>query len=134
MVCIYCKAKTGVNNSRSTPRTLSTWRRRECHECYAIFTTREQPDLESTIRVKNTSGALSPFSRDKLFISLLPSVSHRKTALADAQSLTETIISVLIDVAQRGVITTREIIESSNRILKRFDAAAATHYHAHHQA
>lgn len=132
MVCIYCSGKTGVNNSRSSTKTLSTWRRRECRSCHAIFTTREEPELESVIRVKNTSGALAPFMRDKLFISLLSSVSHRKTALADAQSLTSTVINQLIDVAKHGVIEVHAITETSLLVIKRFDPAAATYYRAHH--
>jgi transcriptional repressor NrdR len=133
MVCAYCKGKTKVINSRSSSKKHSTWRRRCCTECGAVFTTREIIDLESTLRVINKGGDLSPFLRDKLFASLLLSVSHRKTALTDATALCETVIGRLIASVNHGLIDKASIVDISLEVLKRFDKASATHYHAHHK-
>lgn len=131
MVCIYCSNKTKVVNSRYSKQSLQTWRRRECLNCHSIFTTREHPDLEISIRVKHPSGSLEPFSRDKLFISVYRSLSHRKTALQDATALTDTIISLLLK-QKSSVFTQKIIIDQINRVLLNFDEVARTYYVAHH--
>lgn len=132
MVCIYCGNKTGVSNSRISKKTHSIWRRRECQHCKSIFTTRENVDYASALRVKSASGHLEPFLRDKLLISLYHSLSHRKTAIRDAESLCTTIIAVLLDQSQKGLLNTIQIIKITHLTLHRFDPAAATHYEAHH--
>lgn len=133
MVCIYCHSKTRVTNSRSSKKHVSTWRRRQCAQCRAIFSTRERPDYEGSIRVASTSSeALEPFLRDKLFVSVFLSVSHRKTALEDASALTDTIITLLLAHYHAGIVKTSEIIETTAKILGNFDQAAATYYTAHH--
>lgn len=132
MVCIYCSGKTKVSNSRSSARELSTWRRRRCLECGATVTSREHLDYSSAMSVKTKNGRLSPFLRDKLFLSLSNSLSHRKTAVTDASVLTDTVIHRLLMVQQRGLLTRDHIIYESGEVLQRFDKAAATHYVAHH--
>lgn len=133
MVCIYCSSKTQVANSRPSKKSSSTWRRRQCLVCGAIFTTREQPDYHGSIRVSNiTSKALRPFARDKLFVSIYLSLSHRKTALPDAEALTATIIGQLVAQSSNGIINVTEITATSLKTLNNFDRAGATFYAAHH--
>ncbi len=132
MVCIYCGHKTSVTNSRSSAKSTSTWRRRACKSCRAIFTTHELIDLESSLRVSTSSGALEPFLRDKLLISVFSSLSHRKTALMDSKHLTDTLLTMVVDHSNRGVITSKEIHNIIYKTLNHFDSVSAIHYKAHH--
>lgn len=131
MVCIYCGGKTKTTNSRGK-KSSATWRRRQCLTCSAVFTTREAPDLGLSLRLEDSYGALLPFSRDKLVISLHRSLSHRKTALGDVSGLADTIIASLLANARGGVIKHDSLIEQTLLVLERFDKAAYTHYRAHH--
>ncbi len=133
MVCIYCdsKIKTSVVNSRSGNKGRLTWRRRQCKHCTSIMTTREQVDLEIALRVSGSNG-LKPFLRDQLFIDVYNSVSHRKTALADAGKLTDTIITRLLDIQAAGILNRQQIIKTTGATLQRFDPAAGVHYQARH--
>lgn len=133
MVCIYCdtKTKTAVVNSRVSAKTMAVWRRRRCLNCSSIITTREQLDYENALRVRKNK-ALQPFQRDRLYISVYNSVSHRKTAQSDATQLTGTIIVALLKLQVNGVLDSRQIIDVTSATLKRFDRAAAVHYLAHH--
>lgn len=131
MVCIYCGEKTSVINSRSSTKTLSTWRRRICSRCQGVFTTREQIELELVLRVQK-AGHLQPFQRDKLFLSVYRSLSHRKTPTKDAGALTSTVIHHLLAQPLNGLLQKDDIIARTKNVLLRFDKVAATHYIAHH--
>lgn len=131
MDCIYCGNKTRVSNSRPSKTSKSTWRRRACTSCQAIFTTREQIELSNSLRVKKANG-LEPFYRDRLFINVYESLSHRKTPYKDAGGLTDTVTARLISESKNGLLTTTAIIDEVTKVLKRFDKASATHYTAHH--
>lgn len=131
MVCIYCGSGTNVTNSRHQKRLNHVWRRRKCELCHAIFTTTEMADAVSTLRVNN-SGALEPFLRDNLLLSVFDSLRHRKSALTDATGLTATIVSNIYDVADNAVIDREAIVAISSVVLERFDHVAATHYKAFH--
>lgn len=133
MVCIYCKNKTRVTNSRSSKKTNATWRRRQCQGCGSIITSREQAELSDVIRVKNSENILEPFSRDKLFMSVYRSLQHRKTALEDAGALTDTIIYRLIVVQTNGVLDSAVVVRTATPVIKRFDGPAAVSYQAYHQ-
>lgn len=132
MVCIQCGAETRVTNSRPQKRNNQIWRRRQCLSCGAVFTTEETAQYGAAWLVRRKSGALQPFSRDKLLISLLKSLEHRKTALNDAAGLVETIIGKLYSQVSNGTLESRQIAQISLVALNRFDAAAATHYQAFH--
>ena len=132
MVCIYCGFSTRVINSRSQKKSIVTWRRRECERCGAVFTTRERPDLEQAIRIRAPKGRLQPFKRDKLLISLHTSLSHRSTALGDAEGLVETIIAQLLTYTKNGLLTAELIRKETSATLLKFDLVAATHYNAYH--
>jgi len=133
MVCIHCGAKTHVINSRGQKRHNQIWRRRACFACNAVFTTSEAAVYEAAWVVLLRNGALQPFSRDKLFLSLYESCKHRKTALADASALTDTVIKRLSQLVQSGRLEARTIAHSAQVALHRFDTAASVHYQAFHQ-
>lgn len=134
MVCIYCDSarKTSVTNSRSSTKTISTWRRRECKDCHAIITTREAVDLEAALRVNSPAG-LQAFQRDRLFLDVYKSLSHRKSALTDAAELTDTIINQLLRLHANGVIERDLLRSTSYDTIRRFDSSAGVAYAAHHQ-
>ncbi|MGI9028092.1 MAG: hypothetical protein ACR2FM_04625 [Candidatus Saccharimonadales bacterium] len=134
MVCIYCdsKTKTAVVNSRASASAQTTWRRRNCKHCTGVFTTREHIELETALRVQSATNGLQPFLRDRLFLDVYNSVSHRKTALSDSTKLTDTIIGALISLHTGGILSTALIITTTRATLKRFDPAAGVYYAAHH--
>src|ERR1039458_7397730 len=105
MVCIYCRSKTQVTNSRHLIRSNGTWRRRTCTKCSALFTTNEIAQYNMLWAVRDPlSGNLEPFERDKLFLSVHDSCGHRKSAISDAAGLTDTVIDKLIKVVDSGSI------------------------------
>lgn len=133
MVCIYCRGRTRVINSRHQRRTNQTWRRRQCQLCKAIFTSLEGADLPSSLSFRTSQNKLNPFSRDLLFISIYDSLRHRPSALTDSAALTATVISKLLANIHQGVIDRRIVVTTAGQILKRFDRAAATYYQAYHR-
>lgn len=133
MVCIYCGSKTQVTNSRLQKRLNHTWRRRECTHCHAVFTTEEAVDLSTSVVVRHPSGVLQPFSRDKLFASILQSVGHRDKAVEDAGALTTTIIAKLAHSSTKPSIEASHVTATALETLRLFDTAAAVQYQAYHQ-
>lgn len=131
MNCMYCSASTQVINSRPQKRLNHIWRRRKCAGCGSVFTTTEAPDLLQAVMVRR-SGALEPFQRDYLFISLYDSLRHRQDAATDATALTATVISKLLEQTQGAVLERHTIVQTAHAVLSRFDHAAATHYAAYH--
>ena len=75
---------------------------------------------------------LDPFSRDKLFVSLIRTLEHRKTALDDATALSETIIKKLSAAVSNGTIETKQIVQITQVALNRFDSSASVSYAAYH--
>jgi transcriptional regulator NrdR family protein len=99
-----------------------------------VFTSIETSDLTSALRVEN-DGILTPFSRDRLFVSIYESCRHRPTAVRDAGNLTAQVIHDLIDhQAQAGLLQRVQIVTATQRVLQTFDAAAAAVYTAYHPA
>lgn len=131
MVCIYCGSETRVSNSRAQRKTNAVWRRRACDNCQATVTTLEKLDLGSALVVTDKRRH-EAFSRDKLLISIHDSLKHRKTALADAMALTETIISHLTPHIVDAALTKELIIAETSKTLARFDKAAGVQYAAYH--
>lgn len=132
MVCIHCSAKTHVINSRVQQRRNQVWRRRQCWDCGATFTTEEAAHYKAAWQVLGVDGDLQPFSRDKLFLSLYKSCEHRKTALHDAGGLVETIVAKLGEYVSNGTLDSRHIVQVTQVALSRFDGAASVHYAAFH--
>jgi transcriptional regulator NrdR family protein len=75
---------------------------------------------------------LQSFSRDKLFISIYRSCEHRPTALSDASSLTDTVISRLQSKVENSCIPLLLIQQQAFITIKRFDPVAATYYKAYY--
>lgn len=75
---------------------------------------------------------LEPFSRDTLFISVYDSLKHRKTALEDASSLTDTVINLCLPKIRNATLERGVLIQQATQTLERFDTVAATHYAAFH--
>lgn len=132
MVCIYCGGDTSVVNSRLKKRDNRVWRRRHCEDCQAIFSTAETAELELAWQVSD-SGALRPFWRDKLFLSLYDSCRHRGTALSDAKGLTDTVIRKLAAHVAGGTMEKTDITGVVQVALNRFDKAASVYYEARHK-
>jgi transcriptional repressor NrdR len=133
MVCLYCGSDTRVTNSRPQKRSNRIWRRRHCLDCGAIFTTVEGIDYSASVSFKHPSGTLQPFERDQLFVSVLDSIRHRKTATSDATSLTDTILIQLASCRDEdGGINRNQLVQLVFVTLSRFDSAAGVHYRAFH--
>ncbi len=66
-------------------------------------------------------------------MSLYKSCEHRKTALSDAQGLTDTVINKLPSLMRNGVISNQNIAGVAQVALNRFDTAASSHYQAFHK-
>lgn len=98
----------------------------------AVFSTEEAASYGASWAVRSSSGALRPFSRDKLLLSLYTSCKHRRTALDDASGLTDTVTRKLAGTVQGGVIESQTIITTVQVALNRFDKAASSHYAAFH--
>lgn len=131
MVCIYCGAKTSVTNSRLQRRNNQVWRRRQCPDCHAVFTTHEAIDLSQTLRVEK-EGVLEPFQPDLLFSELLHALSHRKDPYTASREVTATIISRLLSAASKPTYSSRQISWETAGVLKRFDRRAYLRFLAEH--
>jgi transcriptional regulator NrdR family protein len=137
MVCLYCSQDLSVTNSRPQKSRNQTWRRRLCKACGAVFTSVESIDLTKAIVVSKdgqhgAKATLSPFERDKLFISIYESLRHRPMASQDARGLCDTVVAHIIKNASQASIDRRTIISLTMNTLANFDKAAASHYAAFH--
>ena len=132
MVCIYCGENTRVVNSRPQKTLNSTWRRRQCQKCQAIFTSVEKTDYASSLRVRHTE-ALQPFIEEKLFMSIHESLKHLQKPAETAKELLQTIVSLLVRQSENACVSTAEIIEITANVLERFDAVAGMHYQARYK-
>jgi transcriptional repressor NrdR len=132
MVCIYCGGDTQVINSRLQKRQNQTWRRRKCLDCLAVFSTHETASFEDSWRVKTEEGSLKPFWRDKLLLSIHKSCEHRPDSIEAASSLTGTVLSLLRQQTDKGLLEATNIALTAYEVLKNFDKVAAVHYQAFH--
>jgi transcriptional regulator NrdR family protein len=98
-----------------------------------VFTTEESVNYAGSWRVRYPNGSLEAFQRDKLLLSLHRSCQHRKTALSDAQGLTDTVIKKLLTQINDGIINSTVIAQTTQVALNRFDNAASVHYAAFHK-
>lgn len=130
MVCPFClHKKTKVYNSRRTTKLNATWRRRRCEACKREFTTRENADPESILRV-GTTKRTHPYSRATLTLSILSVCDHRTDNGIAAYWLNDTIEQKLYRLAARtnNSITKKQIISTVLDTLKNFDTAAYVKY------
>lgn len=132
MVCIYCASPTQVVNSRHQRSNNQIWRRRQCTDCKAVFTTHESVVLDNAILVQYSKKHTKPFSRDKLFMSIYECCKHRPKALEEADGLTKTTLAKLRNFYTEGVVTPDILSTIAHDVLSRFDATAASLYAAYH--
>jgi transcriptional regulator NrdR family protein len=132
MVCLYCGSKLSVSNSRPQKRSNSVWRRRNCSNCKAIFTSVESIDPTSTLMYQGFDKHTEPFSRDKLFISVYEACRHRKTASEDARHLSDTVIMQLLGAKHSAILRRHHVVTVTTGALERFDRPAAIQYLAYH--
>jgi len=134
MVCIYCGGSTFVTNSREQKRQGHVWRRRTCKTCNSIFTTVESADLFASLRVKHPATRhIEPFSRDRLFLSLIQALGHRSDVVEAADALTATTIAQLVKSHSGASIEVSAIRSVAHTALLRFDKVAAISYAAYHR-
>ncbi len=132
MICPYCGYKSHVVNSRSHSKQDAVWRRRECIKCLSIWTTDEKYELSTTHRVfEDKTSDFEPFQRDKLFVSILDSLRHRKRRTQEAGAITDTIINKILH-DRTAIIKTTKIQELTYKTLRLFDPTAAAVYNATH--
>jgi transcriptional regulator NrdR family protein len=97
-----------------------------------IFTTHEAIDFTKALAVKGAGGALKPFMKEKLFLSIFKSCQHRQTTLEDAIALTNTAITQMTQVATDGWVSNRHVAAACLSVLGNFDKAAVVQYEAYH--
>lgn len=134
MVCLYCGGETQVTNSRLQKRDNHVWRRRKCILCSSVFTTQENPVLDTSHVIKNNDLRLQPFNRDRLYISIYEACKHRESAVKDAAYLTAIIVAKILASQTSGSVARDDIVKMATQTLKYFDQAAATVYAAYHHA
>lgn len=134
MICIYCKGDTRVVNSRLQKRLNQVWRRRQCLNCNAVFSSRERIDFATSLLVRHNGhgGVRGQFTRDTLFISIYQCLNHRKDAISEATALTATVISKLLPKIKHASIERDTLVKTTAEVLKRYDKAAYTLYLAYH--
>jgi len=130
MKCPYCNQESKVKNSRLQKRANSVWRRRECLNCQAIWTTLERPQSSTTYKV-NSNEVMVDFRPELLLISLYECLKHRKTPELDAQYVYSTVFSNLQD-TNEPVFGIQLIASTAYNVLKRYDGLAADIYKATH--
>jgi transcriptional regulator NrdR family protein len=98
-----------------------------------VFTTIEQADLASSIRIVDTGG-FKAYNRDQLLMDVYEACKHRIKPAEDAQALVLTITSDIVRaVDERGTISQDAVSGIIGTILQRFDPVAATVYTAYHK-
>jgi transcriptional regulator NrdR family protein len=132
MVCLYCGQKTKIVNSRAQKRSHTTWRRHHCPSCGQTFSTQERVDWAASVAFIALDGSAHPFVRENLLQSLYESLKHRSQALTEALDLTDTVITQLLPQMQQGSLSRTTVIETTEKILKRFDKVGAVTYLAFH--
>lgn len=133
MVCIVCGGQTHVVNSRHQKRSNQIWRRRACSACSAVFTSEEAVRYDTAWVVAGQNDSITPFSRDRLFLSVYKSCAHRDNAVADASELTETIMRRLASLTSGSTVRVAHIYEVTSVTLSRFDSLAGNYYSATHR-
>ncbi len=134
MVCVYCKSKLAVTNSRPQKRTNSVWRRRGCPKCKALFTTVETVNYGSLFIYKSPGIPIEPFSEAKLLISVYEACKHRKSPEEDAKHLTDTIMYRLFASSPGTTVQRNLVIKNALAALRQFDKVASVQYEAFHPA
>lgn len=127
MVCIYCKSKTNVVNSRVKSNSL-VWRRRKCLNCGAVFTTTEEPRYIDILMIKTTNSRLTPFDQDTIFVKMYGCLGHLQNKITKSRYLTDTITNKVLKNSTSGIIEENKLEDIMLRTLKRYDSFAYNFY------
>lgn len=130
MRCPFCESDTKIYNSRGNSAGNETWRRHRCRSCSLTFTTRERIDWSGKILIADDSGAVNPYSSERLLKSLLRAGGQGDYPDGTFTSLLETIEGSLQK--QRFFSktngSTKVITEVTILVLSRFDRGLALQY------
>jgi hypothetical protein len=75
---------------------------------------------------------LSPFMRDMLYLSIYDSCKHRKSAIADASGLTDTVINKLRASVKDGSLSISDIRNITLNTVNKLDETSGVYYRAYH--
>lgn len=130
MKCPFCNASTKVYNSRSSHQSTQKWRRRQCLDCNKSFTTREKVDYTGIVSVRSTDNKVSPYSREKLLLSIVRASTNLDLPPEALTELTDSIELTLKQIAffTRATQDSNTIIESAIIVLKRYNKNLAVQY------
>lgn len=129
MICPFCSSKTNIYNSRGTHNNSQTWRRHRCKQCLRKFTTKERVDFDGIVNI-NSKEMQSPYSRDRLLLSLVRASNNLSLPSHSVSELCDTIETTL---QQAGFFNSvlqdsNMITETTIRVLKRFNTNLALQY------
>lgn len=132
MICINCfHTKTRVTNSRPHKKQPTIWRRRQCPQCQAIFTSYERAALDN-VPVLHHSGESTAFNIGKLTISIAKSFRHDPDQAAFlSYDLAQTVEAKLL--LHGKALSSDDIAAVTHATLQQFDPVAALQYAAAHQ-
>lgn len=120
-----------MTNSRLQRRNNQVWRRRQCLDCGAVFTTHEAVELESALSVVKHSQN-QPFLADLLLKELMNTMKHRNDVYTASREVLGTTIRKLLALPQKPLFTPQDISKTTAGVLKRFDKRAYLRYLADH--
>lgn len=121
-----------VGNTRPQKRSNQIWRRRQCADCLAIFTSHEAIDPTSALMVQASNKPAESFMADKLFTEILLALQDRKNCYTDAREITATATKQLLKLPGKPVFKPSDISKTVSEVLKRFDKRAWLRYQAEH--
>jgi transcriptional regulator NrdR family protein len=130
MQCPFCASKTKIYNSRSTHSHTQKWRRHRCTNCNKTFTTRERMDWNGSIKITEGNGRTSPYSRERLLLSLLRAVEKIESGTPTPVDICDTVEHSLQQKgffsghSQNATVIAAEVLT----ILHRYDPNTALQY------
>lgn len=133
MECPYCRREvTIVLNSRPTRQNSQIWRRRQCLNCKAIYTTHERVDLSNLIVIKK-SGKTEMFSQGKLYAGIYRStISQTKNRGKLVDKVTQEVEREILFLKTKRVFS-EQIGNIVIRILKKHNTGAFLRFLAYCQ-
>ncbi|MEM6998132.1 MAG: hypothetical protein AAF413_04440 [Patescibacteria group bacterium] len=127
MDCAYCKSPTKVVNSRGAKRFRSSkWRRRSCTKCGALFSTREQPILDTVIFVRSDDD-FKPLTRAYIAIELYEALKKRQDTVNILDDLVDTTLNGILAIGEAD-LTEIEVKRQILSTLQNFDHESALQY------
>lgn len=94
MICPICASDTKIYNSRGTHGKTQTWRRHRCQRCSSTFTTKERIIWDGKVDIE-TEETTTPYSKERLFLSLLRAGASLQLAPGTLSELCDTVESHL---------------------------------------